>query len=91
MLYLFSFILGDSLFLEKDQVFSTKDQDSTVNGCPTGFKGAWWYNSCFRANLKGLYLSVSGPHVNSTGISWMVWKGYESLTFTEMKIRPYEI
>ncbi|XP_064608606.1 microfibril-associated glycoprotein 4-like [Liolophura sinensis] len=82
--------VGDSLGLHDGQKFSTYDQDNdaTVVNCAEQFKGAWWYESCHRTNLNGLYLK--GTTVTyANGINWKTWKGYYySLKATEMKIKP---
>lgn len=45
------------------------------------------YDYCHAANLNGPWLA--GPHSTyADGVKWMTWTGYyESLTFTEMKVR----
>jgi len=69
--------------------FTTKDQDNDIwNGqCAQQFKGAWWYKSCHRSNLNGLY--IGGVHTTfADGIEWNAWTGlYYSLKSTKMMIR----
>ena len=69
--------------------FSTKDRDNDAysTSCAQRFKGGWWYESCHRANLNGLY--HYGTHTSyADGVNWFQWKGYYySLKFTEMKFR----
>ncbi|XP_046861663.1 ryncolin-2-like [Xenia sp. Carnegie-2017] len=78
----------DSLFYHKGMAFTTKDSDNDTNGgnCATYYKGAWWYKSCYDSNLNGHY--YSGNQINAQGVIWGHWKVYESLKFTEMKIKP---
>ncbi|KAL9982285.1 hypothetical protein ACROYT_G004311 [Oculina patagonica] len=70
--------------------FSTKDSDNDLwsNHCAKVFKGAWWYRSCHRSNLNGLYLK--GPHSSfANGVNWRYFRGYYySLKRTEMKVKP---
>ncbi|CAF1434200.1 unnamed protein product [Didymodactylos carnosus] len=82
---------GDSLYIQNDQRFSTKDQDndSGVRDCAKVFNGAWWYNDCHQTNLNGGYLRGYHPTVLGTGVSWYLFRGNNySLKSTEMKIRP---
>ncbi|CAF1635616.1 unnamed protein product [Didymodactylos carnosus] len=82
---------GDSLYVQNDQRFSTKDQDddSGVRDCAKVFNGAWWYNDCHQTNLNGGYLRGYHPTVLGTGASWYLFRGNGySLKPTEMKIRP---
>ncbi|XP_046861361.1 ryncolin-4-like [Xenia sp. Carnegie-2017] len=79
---------GDSLRYHNDMAFSTKDSDndkSRVN-CATNSKGAWWHKNCYNSNLNGHY--YSGNQYKYKGVTWYYWKVYESLKFTEMKIKP---
>ncbi|KAG8554495.1 hypothetical protein GDO81_003809 [Engystomops pustulosus] len=81
---------GDSMAFHGNMPFSTKDRDSTVDKCPSVYKGGWWYNRCHFANLNGLYLG--GKHETyGDGINWAKGKDYYySYKFTEMKIRPVQ-
>ncbi|XP_066293508.1 microfibril-associated glycoprotein 4-like isoform X2 [Branchiostoma lanceolatum] len=71
--------------------FSTRDRDNDIhpdNHCAEVYTGSWWYHSCHRANLNGLYLG-SAHQSHAGGVSWYDWKGHNySLKTTEMKIRP---
>ncbi|XP_046861545.1 fibrinogen C domain-containing protein 1-like [Xenia sp. Carnegie-2017] len=80
---------GDALLYHKSMAFTTKDSDndkSSGENCATYYKGAWWYNDCYDCNLNGHY--YSGNQINAGGVTWFYWKVYESLKFTEMKIKP---
>ena len=53
----------DSLDFHNQMQFTTKDDDNDANdgvNCATRWKGAWWYEDCYRSNLNGLYLDA-GP------------------------------
>ena len=81
---------GDSLTDHNGRPFSTKDRDNDADSkrhCAQQFKGAWWYKSCHKSNLNGLYLS--GNHASfADGVNWKDWKGYHySLKVSEMKVR----
>ena len=81
--------LIDHIESHQGMKFTTKDRDNDLasGNCAVSYKGAWWYHSCHRANLNGLYLS--GNHSSyADGIEWGTWKGlYYSLKVTEMKLR----
>jgi hypothetical protein len=83
---------GDSLRTHDNMPFSTYDRDNAncVSGCNCAsvFKGGWWYNSCYQANLNGVYLHGQ-LQSNGIGIFWLHWNGY-SLSKTEMKFRPID-
>lgn len=71
------------------QMFSTKDKDHDGNSgaCAQAFHGAWWYNSCHRCNLNGLYIADKRNR-NPNYVSWYDWKKtWHPLKFSEMKFR----
>ena len=73
---------GDPLEYHNGKTFITKDRDNERK-CSTKYKGGWWYDACYRANLNGLY-NVT----NEAGVIWRYWKRYNySLRFVEMKFR----
>ncbi|XP_006902443.1 PREDICTED: ficolin-2 [Elephantulus edwardii] len=80
---------GDSLTIHNNNSFSTKDRDNDQNSgsCAVMFRGAWWYESCHRSNLNGLYLG--GAHESyANGINWKAGKGHNySYKMSEMKLR----
>ncbi|WP_431798062.1 fibrinogen-related domain-containing protein (plasmid) [Cupriavidus metallidurans] len=81
---------GDSLAYHNGMQFSAYDANHQTNqgtNCAQMFGGGWWYDYCHAANLNGPWLA--GPHSTyADGVEWMTWTGYyESLTFTEMKVR----
>ncbi|XP_072016915.1 uncharacterized protein [Amphiura filiformis] len=81
---------GNSFAAQNGQAFTTHDadHDDYGNNCAVEFKGGWWYGSCHKANLNGLYLN--GPYSSyADGIAYVSWKGLQySLAVTEMKVRP---
>jgi len=79
---------GDSLGYHRGMAFTTKDRDNDkyASSCALLDKGAWWYNSCYKSNLNGLYLPGS---TNYEGMTWIHWKKKNySVKRSEMKIRP---
>jgi len=79
----------DSFATHSGKAFSTKDRDndSATGHCAQNYLGAWWYGACHQVNINGQYLN--GVHASyADGMNWLKWKGYyESLTYTDMKIR----
>ena len=73
------------------QRFSTAF-DSTAP-CAAKFDSEWWFNSCFRVNLNGKYVSLDSNGTDDevdflSGIHWHLFNGYStSLKSTVMKIR----
>ena len=79
---------GDSLTYHNGMKFSTHDQDNDVWGgnCAATRKGAWWYRSCEKSNLNGLYAGS-----RRSGYQYMTWvaftRGCYAIKFSEMKVR----
>lgn len=84
---------GDSFApVHGGQMFSTADRDNDKSSslhCALRYKSGWWFNECFETNLNGLYY-MDGNSISGEGIMWNSWKSGESLTFTEMKLRPVD-
>ena len=82
----------DSLRSHANTAFSTYDQDHDTHdgiNCASYYEGAWWYRSCGRSNLNGLYLG--SPVNNFKGMTWYNFNlngtEWEVLKKSEMKIR----
>ncbi|XP_005112197.2 fibrinogen C domain-containing protein 1 [Aplysia californica] len=84
----FSGNVEDNMDFHNGQAFTTKDRDndsSESRNCAREFHGGWWYNDCHRVNLNGLWRSTE----SSSGMNWKsVTKYNDSVSFSEMKIRP---
>ncbi|XP_049606730.1 fibrinogen C domain-containing protein 1-like [Syngnathus scovelli] len=81
---------GDSLTSHSGMKFSTKDRDQDKNSgnCANTYKGAWWYKTCYRANLNGMY-KATGTCGNTNAVWYDLGQSsYTCLRFVEMKIRP---
>ncbi|XP_071943633.1 fibrinogen-like protein 1 [Antedon mediterranea] len=80
---------GDSLAsIHNDKQFTTynRDNDKRSYNCAEQYKGAWWYNNCYRSNLNGLYLKPGTD--NATGIIWYDFHtNHYSLKKTVMMIK----
>jgi ficolin len=68
------------------QMFTTKDRDNDKwsRNCAERYKGGWWYNSCLKANINGLYL---GNKHRDDSMNWYVWKKHQSMKRASMMIR----
>ena len=81
---------GDSLKARGNySAFSTKDRDNDEADsfdCAAAFTGAWWYKDCLYSNLNGKYLGEGKSGIGAT--VWFGFRGWFSLKFTEMKLRP---
>ncbi|XP_011189955.1 angiopoietin-related protein 1 [Zeugodacus cucurbitae] len=75
---------GDSLLQHLGNKFSTydRDNDNSENNCAKVYEGAWWFFSCYKSHLNGVY---NGDHF---GVNWNELKKEESLSFAQMMIRP---
>ena len=81
----------DGLAYHHNHQFSTRDRDNDNRGenCAEIYTGAWWYDSCFRSNLNGVYYST--PTFASGGVRWFGFQySTQSLKFSEMKLRRAE-
>ena len=82
--------IGDSLFRNNNQPFSTKNRDnddtSSCN-CAVARRSGWWHQYCTYANLNGQYYG-SEQENNVTAIYWLNWKNdYKSMKRVGMKIK----
>jgi len=79
---------GDSFSSHDKMKFTTIDQDNDLdsnNNVAVLFHGGWWYTGGHTINPNGQYNNVK----YAEGLSWKDWIGfYQSLAFSEMKIRP---
>ena len=73
--------IGDGLIRSQNTAFSTpdKDSDSVAENCARMFRGAWWHNDCFDANLNNEHpqgtVNVSTPEAEGASrMSWFMWK-----------------
>ncbi|BFZ04034.1 hypothetical protein BsWGS_07073 [Bradybaena similaris] len=75
---------GDSLTYHNGMGFSTwdRDHDRDSGNCALHHTSAWWYNSCYRCNLNGIW----GKDAEG-GVIWQGLSTSHSVTFTEMKLR----
>lgn len=49
--------------------------------------GGWWYYSCHRANLNGLWCTNGTCDNIATGACWESWKGWDyAMKIVDMKI-----
>uniref|UniRef100_A0A8C5RAW7 Fibrinogen C-terminal domain-containing protein n=1 Tax=Leptobrachium leishanense TaxID=445787 RepID=A0A8C5RAW7_9ANUR len=87
---------GDSLELQRNHPFSTKDQKNDqsagdLESCAQYFKGGWWFEACHLSHLNGEYLK--GPQkTKGVGIIWHSFRGsFYSLKSSQLKFRPEEL
>uniref|UniRef100_A0A182PK84 Fibrinogen C-terminal domain-containing protein n=1 Tax=Anopheles epiroticus TaxID=199890 RepID=A0A182PK84_9DIPT len=78
---------GDSMRIHKGMKFSTSDRDndrvSSLN-CASSYEGAWWYDSCYQANLNGVYMNER----NAKAIVWYTYKNATvGMAYSKMMIR----
>lgn len=67
---------GDSLSSHNGKPFSTfdADHDTREGNCAVIVHGAWWYGSCYRSNLNGLY-AASEATAPKYAIDWGSGRG----------------
>ncbi|XP_069139345.1 angiopoietin-related protein 7-like [Argopecten irradians] len=71
----FSGNIFDALKYMNDSDFSTFDRDNDkafLHHCSKLFRGGWWYNACFSANLNGQYMVDNGNQESTA----MVWESF---------------
>ena len=77
-------ITGDSLTYHNGMSFTTYDRDNdqrSNENCAEQFEGAWWYKSCYYANLNGIYLP------GGSGANWYHFNNqHAGLKYIEMKM-----
>ncbi|VDI61658.1 Hypothetical predicted protein, partial [Mytilus galloprovincialis] len=75
---------GDSMFYNNNQIFHTKDQDSTNNGCSFARYAGFWFYGCTWANPNGRWL----PGIDSWDSNhWITWLPKLGMSKISMKIR----
>ncbi len=90
--------IGDSLKVNNNMYFTTPDEDNDnikidFQNCAVQYKGPWWHNVCFRANLNNhlgsenvFFDTPKAP--NATKMSWFSWgQEYGDIVYSEMKLR----
>ena len=77
---------GNSMLNHRNMPFSTFDKDHDfhkTSNCAQENHGAWWYHLCHSSNLNGRWGDSGGR-----GATWSSISRSQSVTFSEMKIRP---
>ena len=80
----------DCMAFHNGMQFSTYDQDNDKrnSNCAYGVQGAWWYNSCYHANLNGPHNPPSWLGVGKRWAKIKMYSGiWQELSSVEMKIR----
>ena len=83
----------DAMAMSNGMQFSTYDSDNDKysGSCTLLHQGAWWYNSCYRANLNGPHTT---PSLAGVSQKWgrLIWADdastYAYVPSVEMKLRP---
>ena len=82
----------DAMAHHNNMYFSTFDHDNDQWGgnCAVTYKGAWWYRSCFNANLNGPHDPITPPPPVATANRIMWFNGTHLIYYpsVEMKVRP---
>ena len=80
---------GNSLQAHYGRYFTTFDADNDLysGNCAVRFTGAWWYYSCHKVNINGVYRRGENSSYG-TGIIWDNFRGQSySLKRTVMMVR----
>ncbi|CAC5362876.1 Fibrinogen-like protein A,Ryncolin-4,Angiopoietin-related protein 1,Ficolin-3,Ficolin-1-B,Techylectin-5A,Ficolin-2,Ryncolin-1,Tenascin-R,Fibrinogen-like protein 1,Angiopoietin-1,Tenascin-X,Fibrinogen C domain-containing protein 1-A,Tenascin-N,Ryncolin-3,Tenascin,Techylectin-like protein,Fibrinogen C domain-containing protein 1,Fibrinogen gamma chain,Ryncolin-2,Angiopoietin-related protein 6,Techylectin-5B,Angiopoietin-related protein 2,Microfibril-associated glycoprotein 4,Fibrinogen alpha chain,Ficolin-1- len=82
----------DSLTYHNGCKFSTMDQDNDYDkrDCAKKAKGGWWYKTCHKSNLNGIY--KKGLSDEWTAVTWSknaIGTQHHYLKFARMMIRRY--
>ena len=83
----------DAMAKHNNRPFSTYDSDNDAYGggnCAQVYRGAWWYNQCFRSNLNGPHDPITPPPPSPTAnrVVWYDGSRYLYYPNVEMKVRP---
>ena len=82
----------DSMENHNNQQFTTydRDNDNNTNNCAFIYRGEWWYNSCYRANLNGPHTVSLIPGIDQDNAQLQLFQSSSvqyPLSSVEMKIR----
>ena len=84
--------MRDGMNYHNNMTFTTFDRDNDQNSgnCATSYKGAWWYRTCFDANLNGPHdpITPPPPTASANRIMWYNGSHYIYYPSVEMKVRP---
>ena len=81
--------LCNSFNYHSDSKFSTfdRDNDGTITHCATLLRGGWWFKSCYRLNLNGVYDDGSGITSSNMIMHYLSDNYAEPIRTVTIKIR----